>query len=290
VENQRYPYWPLPERPIIRWPNEARIAFWLIPNIEHFRLTGGERTAGTTDPDVYQYAARDYGVRVGIWRMMDVLDKHGLRATVALNSDVCRFEPQIIKAGVDRGWEWMGHGITNSERLLGMDEATERRTVQQVVSSITEATGAAPRGWLGPGLGETPRTPDILAENGISYVADWCADDQPFPIRVANQGRLISVPYSTEFNDIPAFTRAGHTPEAFFQMIRDQFDVLYEEGQYSGRVMALALHPYLTGHPYRSKWLDQALEYIAGHDQVWLATGGEIASWYYEHYYDAAPK
>jgi peptidoglycan/xylan/chitin deacetylase (PgdA/CDA1 family) len=289
LENARYPYWPLPDRPAIRWPNGARVAFWVVPNIEHFRFEGGERTAGTADPDVYTFGWRDYGLRVGIWRIMDILDRHGIRATAALNSEVCRFEPQVITAGNERGWEWMAHGITNSERLIGMDEPAERETIRTAIQTISEHTGATPTGWLGPGLGETARTPDLLAEAGITYVGDWCADDQPFPLRVRS-GRLLALPYSIEFNDIPVFTRKGHTPQQFFEMIRDQFDVLYEEGQESGRVMALALHPYLSGHPYRARWLDRALEYITGHTGVWLATGGEIARSYYDHYYDQAPR
>lgn len=290
MENERYPYWPLPERPPIRWPNDARVAFWIIPNIEHFRFDKPSSDLGSNNPvpDVPSYAARDYGNRVGVWRMMDTLDKHGLRASVTLNSDVCRFYPEIIKAGVERNWEWLGHGITNSQRLVGMDLDQERELIQTVVSTIADATGRPPAGWLGPGLSETHHTLDLLAENGISYVADWVADDQPFPMRVRS-GRMISVPYSLELNDLPAF-RKGHTAEQFCQMIRDQFDVLYEEGARSGRVMAVALHPYLSGHPFRDKWLDQALEYVTGHDQVWLTTAGEIADWYYQNYYEQAPK
>lgn len=288
TENDRYPYWPIPDRPAIRWPGDARVAFWVIPNIEHFRFDRPTADAGPS-PDVPTFATRDYGPRVGIWRMMEILDKYGLRATVALNGDVCRFYPQIIKAGVERKWEWMGHGITNSERLVGMDEARERETVQSVVRMITEATGAAPRGWLGPSLAETYQTPDLLAEAGITYVADWCVDDQPFPMRVRS-GRMISVPYSQELNDIPAFMRKGLMPEQFHQMACDQFDVLYEEGERSGRVMALALHPFLTGHPFRARWFDRTLQHITGHDRVWLTTGGEIAQWYYDRYYDQAAK
>jgi peptidoglycan/xylan/chitin deacetylase (PgdA/CDA1 family) len=288
IDNERYPYWPLPERPPLRLPNDARVAFWLIPNIEHFRLDPvSSQTA--IHPDVYEYAVRDYGARIGIWRMMDVLDKYNVRATVALNADVCKFEPQIIKAGVERQWEWMGHGVSNSERLVGLREEQERALIESVVATITESTGAAPAGWLGPGLGETFNTPDLLAEAGITYVADWVADDQPFPIRVKS-GRMISVPYSQELNDIPVFTRKGLTPEQFYQVVCDQFDVLYEEGATSGRVMALALHPFLSGHPFRAKWLDRALQHITTHDKVWVTTGGEIARWYYENYYDQAPK
>jgi allantoinase len=289
VENERYPYWPMPERPAISWPDGARVAFWCIPNIEHFRFDGAGGDARAGFPDVYNFAQRDYGPRAGIWRMMDVMDRYGVRATVALNSDVCNFEPQIIKAGVERNWEWMGHGITNSERLTGMDEANERQTIQTVVQTITKATGTPPQGWLGPGLGESERTPDLLAEHGITYVADWVADDQPFPMRVAS-GRMISVPYSQELNDIPIYTRKGLLPEEFHRVICDQFDVLYEEGAQTGKVMALALHPFLTGHPFRAKWFARSLEYITSHPNVWVTTGGEIARWYYDHYYADAPK
>ncbi len=290
MENERYAFWPLPERPAIEWPNGARVAFWVIPNIEHFRFDR-PFMAGVAGPmpDVPGFAQRDYGPRVGIWRFMELFDKHGIRATVALNADVCRFEPQIIRAGLERNWEWMGHGITNSERLSGMEEAHERETIRSVVESIAEFTGAPPKGWLGPGLSETFVTPDLLAEHGIQYVCDWCVDDQPFPMRV-KQGRLISVPYSHELNDIPIFMAKHHTPEQFYQIICDQFDQLYAEGERSGRVMALALHPYLTGHPFRAKWLDRALDYVTRHRHVWLTTGGEIADWYYAHYYDQAPK
>lgn len=289
MENVRYPYWPMPNRPAIRWPSNARIAFWVIPNIEHFRFDKPTSDSPPGGPDIYSYAQRDYGSRVGVWRIMEVLDKYGLRATVALNADVCRLYPQVIVAGVQRSWEWMGHGVTNSERLTGLDEEAERQLIRGVVDTIAESTGRAPRGWLGPGLAETANTPDLLAEAGITYVADWCADDQPFPMRVRS-GRLISVPYSQELNDIPAFMRKGLTPEQFCQQVCDQFDVLYEEGERSGRVMALALHPFLSGHPFRAKWLDKALGYITDHSDVWFATGGEIADWYYQHHYDAAPK
>lgn len=291
MENERYPYWPLPERPPLRWPGEARVAFWVIPNIEHFRFDRptSDLTYHGPIPNVPEFATRDYGNRVGIWRLMEVLDTYGLRATVALNADVCRFYPQIIRAGVERGWEWMGHGITNSQRLSGLDEQEERALIQEVVRVITDSTGQAPTGWLGPGLTETYNTPDLLAEAGITYLADWCVDDQPFPMRV-KAGRMISVPYSQELNDIPAIMRKGLTAEQFCQMICDQFDMLYAEGERSGRVMAVALHPYLTGHPFRAKWLDRALQYVTSHDRVWLTTGGQIARWYYEHYYDQAPK
>ena len=289
MENERYAYWPLPERPPIRWPNGARVAFWIIPNIEHFRFDKpfARSAPGTHMPDVPSFALRDYGPRVGIWRMMDLFDKFGIRGTVALNSDVCRFQPQIIRAGVERGWEWMGHGISNSEPLPGMDEQQERETIRTVVETIAEHTGQPPRGWLGPALTETFNTPDLLAELGVEYILDWCNDDQPYPMKV-KQGRMIAVPYSIEVNDIPAFLGKGHTPEQFHQMIVDQFDQLYAEGEQSARVMCIALHPFLIAQPFRHKYLARALEYVTSHEKVWLATSDEIADWYFQNYYEQA--
>jgi allantoinase len=291
MADERYPFWPLPERPAIRWPNGARVALWIIPNIEHFHFDRPIVEAGPNAlvPDVPSYASRDYGNRIGVWRLMKCLDKYGIRGTVALNADVCEHEPQVVRAGMARNWEWMGHGLTNSERLGGLSEDQERAAIRTAVERIGAFTGRAPRGWLGPAMSENVGTPDILAEHGIEYLCDWTADDQPFPMRV-KQGRLINVPYSGELNDIRAFIRQMQTPEQFCQFICDQFDVLYEEGAESGRVMAIALHPFLIGQPFRIKWLDKALRYVTDHQDVWLTTGCEIADWYYQHYYDEAPK
>ncbi|MEE8471598.1 MAG: polysaccharide deacetylase family protein [Dehalococcoidia bacterium] len=285
MDNTRYEHSAIVSREPIKWPNGARVAVWVIPNVEHFHIDvpSGMASPNPPVPDVRNFAWLDFGNRVGIWRIMEVLDKKGIRATVALNSEVCRHYPLIIEEGKRRGWEFMGHGLTNSRYLRDLPEDEEREIIRTVVRTMADATGGAPRGWLGPGLTETFNTPDILAEEGISYLCDWCCDDQPFAMKVRS-GRLISVPYSIELNDLPAFTRFHLTPREFEQNIRDQFDVLYEEGAASGRVMPIALHPYLTGQAFRIGYLDRVLEYIQGHPDVWFATGGEIADWFYEHY------
>ncbi len=285
MDNTRYEHSAIVSREPIKWPNGARLAVWVIPNVEHFHIDvpSGMASPNPPVPDVRNFAWLDFGNRVGIWRIMEVLDKKGIRGTVALNSEVCRHYPLIIEEGKRRGWEFMGHGLTNSCYLRDLPEDDEREIIRTVVRTVAEAAGGAPRGWLGPGLTETFNTPDILAEEGISYLCDWCCDDQPFVMKV-RKGRLISVPYSIEVNDLPAFTRFHLTPREFEQNIRDQFDVLYEEGAASGRVMPIALHPYLTGQAFRIGYLERALEYIQGHPDVWFATGGEIADWFYEHY------
>lgn len=287
MQNTRYPYWPIPDRPQIRWPNGAWVALLALPNIEHFpwdQPRHGDR-AGPF-PDILSFAQHDYGNRVGVWRLADVLTKYGIRATVALNSDVCKYEPQIVKMGMERGWEWMGHGRTNGQFLRGLDEAAERTLIDDVIRTITAATGSRPTGWLSPGRAHSENTPDLLAEAGFTYLADWSADDQPFPMRV-KQGRMICV-QGAQVSDTSAFNNANWPAHEFTTMICEQFDQLYEEGKESGRVMSINLHAYLCAYPYRIRALGRALEYITGHDHVWLATGGEVASWYYEHYYDEA--
>lgn len=289
MDHNRFDYSPIIKRKPLKWPNGARVAVWLIPNIEHyeFDIPGIGMQPFNIVPDVINYAWRDYAPRVGVWRLMDTLDKYGMRGTVALNSAVCDRYPIIIEEGKKRNWEFMGHGITNSRLLTGLSEEEERKVIRETVQTITKAVGKAPEGWLGPALAETFITPEILAEEGIRYLCDWCNDDQPYPMKV-KKGRLISVPYSLEINDIPFFLGKGNSGADFMQAIKDQFDVLYEEGKANGKVMAIAVHPFIISVPFRHKYFVQALEYIARQKEVWLTTGGEIAKWYYDNYYPSA--
>jgi peptidoglycan/xylan/chitin deacetylase (PgdA/CDA1 family) len=283
TRHNRFPFSAIVDRPRLTWPNGARVAVWVIPNIEHFLFDrpGTPITLATigNSPDVLNYAWRDYGVRVGVWRMMEVMEKHGVPGTAALNSDVCLEYPRIIEAGRQLGWEWMGHGTNNSTIINKQDEASERELIGTVLETIEKATGARPRGWLGPALSETYSTLDILAQNGIDYVGDWTNDEQPYAMKVAS-GSMYSLPYSIEINDIPAFIDHHQTPEEFARTITDQFDVLYEDGAQTGRVMAIALHPFLIGHPHRSKYFDKALAHIRSRQDVWFARGSEIIDWY----------
>jgi allantoinase len=283
MNNTRYDFDPIIRRKPLRWPNGARVAVWVIPNIEHFHIDRpgtAMRAASTSQvPDVYNVAWRDYGLRVGIWRQMAIFDKYGIRATVALNAEVCDHYPVVVEEGVKRGWEFMGHGMTNSQSMYGLPEDEERDVIQRTVARIEQAVGKRPRGWLGPGLAETMRTPELLAAAGVEYVGDWCADDQPFPLKL-EQGTLTAMPYTIELNDIPIFLARHHTGRQFYEIVRDQFDILYHEGQESGRVMAIALHPMITGQPHRAKYLDEALGYVTGHRHVWIATGSEILDAY----------
>ncbi|MFQ5850923.1 MAG: polysaccharide deacetylase family protein [Candidatus Binatia bacterium] len=286
MEKDRYDYLPIIRRGVLKWPGGARVALWVCPNVEYFHIDKPLPGASSPYlPDVQGYSLRDYGSRIGIFRIMDVLDKHGIRASVMLNSEVCERHPTIIEEGKKRGWEWLGHGITNNLRMSQYPLEEERAVIRKVRDTIASAVGAAPKGWLGPGLAETFSTPDLLAAEGFEYLCDWGCDDQPIPMRVRS-GRMIVLPYQQGVNDISLLLHSHHTPEAYLRQVCDQFDTLYREGAESGRVVALPLHPFIIGHSSRIKYLDKALEYICSHDGVWRATGSEIASWYYGHYYE----
>jgi peptidoglycan/xylan/chitin deacetylase (PgdA/CDA1 family) len=272
-----FPYTPINRRPKIVWPNDARIAVWIIPNIEVFALNESITGAGPI-PEVSPWATRDYGARVGVFRIMDELSQRGIRASVTLNSEVCDAYPQIMEDAMKLEWEFLGHCQSNTRRLTDIPPDAEKQVIQDTMARIAQTTGRRPRGWLGSGLSETWNTLDYLVEEGLDYVCDWVNDDQPYLMDVGGR-RLVSLPYSTEINDLPQF-RAGRSNEEFESMIRRQFDTLYREGAQSGRVMAIALHPYVIGASHRIWILQSALDYIMKHDGVWFATGEEIVDHY----------
>jgi allantoinase len=265
-----FPYQAIVDRPRITWPNGARVAVWVIPNIEHFHVE-----IGNPAPDIRNHSRRDYGNRVGIWRMMEVMEKHRVRGSVALNGEVGRYYPRIMQEVAKLKWELMGHGMTNSQFLTGLSKEAEAAVIADT-RKVIEEHGQKMRGWLGPGLTETWNTLDLLREHGVDYVCDWVNDDLPYRM---NNG-LYSIPYSVELNDMPLFNAPSISVVDFHRRICETFDVLYEEGAGNARVMGIALHPFLMGVPHRIRYLDKALAHIAGHDKVWFATGSEIIDAY----------
>ena len=278
-----YDYSPITERPPITWPGGARVAVYVGLNVEHFLFDQPSTSLwpGTADltPDPLNHGWRDYGTRVGIWRTIEGLDRHGIRPSVLLNSSVVENYPQIVAAGVERDWAWLAHGRTNSVLHTGLAIDDERQVLSEIVAAITDATGQPPRGWMGPALTETHHTPELLARMGFRYVLDWTHDDQPYPLTVPG---MISVPYSVELNDLILFARGTTGPE-FVQMVKDQFDQLRADSATSGRVMALALHPFVIGQPFRHRYLEEALGYLAAQPDAWLTTSDDIAAHYLEH-------
>ncbi len=230
----------------------------------------------TVIPDIVNYSWFEYGLRVGFWRLKEILDWHQVRATLSLNASVCNSYPRIVEESVKSGWEILGHSLI--QRAINM-EKDERGVIRQTIQLIKERTGKAPRGWMGPGLAETFNTPDILAEEGIDYVCDWVNDDQPYPIKV-KKGNLYSIPYTMEVNDLPIYLIQHHRSPEIFERARDQFDTLYQEGAENARIMAISTHPYISGVPHRAPYIDKIFRHIKAHDNVLFMTGSEIIDWY----------
>jgi peptidoglycan/xylan/chitin deacetylase (PgdA/CDA1 family) len=272
------------ERKPFRWPGDTTLAVWIAPNVEVWNYDSPEGQAvspnvGKIVPDVVNYAWREYGMRVGLWRIADVLDAAGVKATVALNALVCEHYPRAVEEMKKRGWEFMGHGTTNSESLAGLNFDKENEVIQTILKTIEQSTGQRPRGWLGSGLAETYNTLDILAAAGVVYCGDWNSDDQPYPLKVKS-GRLYSIPYCMEINDIPLYIRKGYTGEQYYRSVMDQFETLYAESEGQPRVMGIPLHPMITGQPLRIKYLQRVIAEIKRYDRVWFATGSEIVDAY----------
>jgi peptidoglycan/xylan/chitin deacetylase (PgdA/CDA1 family) len=280
----RIAYIPIGERPILRWPHGARVALWVAPNIEHYEYLPPPHPIRDAyprmpHPDILAYGGKDYGNRVGLSRMFEVLDRHRIRATVSLNVAVLEHYPEIFTACEARNWDYMGHGLYNTRYMWGVSEDEERAHITASVDMFRRITGRQLPGWLSPALSHTLYTPDLVAEAGMRYFCDFVHDDQPWPVRVRS-GRLITVPYSVDLNDAVAY-RQGYEAADFAQMIVDSFDTLWREGEESGRVMCIAVHPYNMGQPHRIRHFDAALAHIMAYDGVWVATGSEIADWYY---------
>lgn len=274
-----FPYSPIVRRPKFLWPNKKRVALWVIPNIEFFALNEQIHPDSRIIPDIPAYSLRDYGNRVGIWRVMDVLSDYGIRGTAALNSDLCNMCPEIVEEALKREWDFMGHNESNTRRLNQIPYDNEACVISNTLETICQATGIKPSGWLSSGLQQTWNTLDYLINEGLLYVADWTNDDQPYMMNVSGR-EIVSIPYSLEINDKLAFEHYHVTATGFTEMIKRQFNVLYREGTDSGRVMAIALHPYIIGMPHRIDALNEALDYICSYEGVWLTTGKEIAEYY----------
>jgi allantoinase len=282
--SERYDDSFITERKPFKWPGGNTLAVWFAPNVEvwHYdSATGAGIQPNPTNyvPDVFNYAWREYGMRVGLWRLADVFDAAGVKATVALNSQVCDVHPKAIEEMKKRGWEFMGHGTTNSTNLAGLNPEAEVQTVKNILGTIEQATGKKPRGWLGSGLVETYNTLDILAAEGVIYCGDWNNDDQPVPMKVKS-GKMFGIPYCNEINDIPLYIRKGYTGEQYFKSVIDQFDALYADSSKQPRVMGVPLHPMISGQPLRIKHLERAIAHMKEHQGVWSATGSEIIDAY----------
>ena len=277
----RYDYSAISRRANYDWPNGKRLAVYLGINIEHFAFGAGLGHSVTVEgppPDPRTFSWRDYGNRVGVWRLFDLLDELGLPACHLINTTVLDYAPEIPEAINARKDEYIGHGRTNAERQGQMWEEDEARLIAYVRDALTKHGGRPPRGWMGPWMSQSRVTPDLLKEAGFAFLMDWPCDDQPIWLRTRS-GPLMSVPYPLEINDSPMMLVRHHTAVDFERMIVDQFDEMLQQSERHALVCGIALHTMIMGQPYRLRALRRALKHIVDHPQrekIWFTRPGEI--------------
>ena len=282
--HKRYTYSPIVKRPDYAWPGGKRLAFYIALNIEHFAFGTGigmDPSNRSGQQNSRNFAWRDYGNRVGNWRLFEILDELKLPASVLLNSSVCHHYPDIVDKIKARGDDVLGHGRTNAELLRPMWEHDEARAIKECTEIIEEHVGVRPTGWMGPGALESNVTPDLLKETGYSHLLDWPLDDQPIWMQT-RAGPLLSVPYPMELNDAGSQVHRDHTGREFADMIVDQFEELLEQSERQPLVFALALHGFIVGQPFRLRPLRQAIKHCVEHKhngRVWYTRAGDIAKY-----------
>ena len=282
MDHDLYRFSPLPQRPTLVWPDGARMAFHVTLYIEHWELTPPEVSVkdqrflsefGPYEPDYRTWTQREYGNRVGIFRVLEVLDRHNIRASVAIGASACERYPQLVAEITRRGWEILAHG-THATRIISskMTEAEQRTYIADAIAAVTRATGKVPKGWLGQDQGEAVNTPALLAEAGVDYLVDWSNDDQVYMMRPG----LVSIPHQMDWDDIVLFWLRRVETWRYPALVEEAARVLAAEG---ARNFGLSIHPWLFGMAHRIRYLDEALARIKSIDGLWQATTGEIAAW-----------
>ena len=290
MDHDHYDWSPITKRGVLRWPEGARLALCVIVNLERFEwqapegsfqsaaLSGG--AGPLPSPDYIRLSHRDYGHRVGIFRVLNTLEKYGIKPTVAMDALSAEHYPYLVNHCLQRGCEIIGHGISVSQMITSdMSEQQEREYIRNSVEALKRTTGMAPAGWLGPEYGESARTPQLLSQAGIRYVCDWTNDEQPYLLK-SPHGELFALPIMLELDDVNALWDRRVAIGRYRDMLKEGFDTMYSDSAESGRLLVLNLHPWLIGQPFRTRFLDDALGHMMRRKGVWAASGSEIIDWY----------
>ena len=289
-----YDWVPIVKRKPLKWPNGQRLALIITINCEYWDLlkdstetyyAGGPQTLPDPLPgnvaDFPNFTWREYGQRVGVWRLFKVFEQAGVPLSCTFNAKLMLERPEILEHVKSRGWEVVAHNYEQGELLTRhmFDEKTERGVIDRTLKIYEQAMGKKAKGWLSSSLRSTPRTPDILAEAGLSYFCDYMNDDQPYLIRT-DHGPIVNVPYSIEINDFTYFHRRAMSTDDALTMLKDNFDELYAESAETGKIMNVGIHPHVSGHPHRMRLYREFLKYVKRHEGVWWPTREELATWY----------
>ena len=286
MDHEHHEWSPISTRGKLSWPNNARVALCVIITLEHTEWEAPEGSFSADQagglglrpfPDYPRFSHREYGHRVGIFRVLDTLQRLNIKATVAMDTQTAEGYPYLVKHCQDRGSEIIAHGVSGTQMISGqMSTEEEADFIRSSLDALKKATGSAPRGWFGTDYGESERTPGLLRQAGIDYLCDWVNDEQPYPM--ANG--LTALPTMLEMDDLFALSNRRVEIERYCQSMRDGFDTMYRDGEENGRLMTINLHPWLVGQPFRIGYLEEALAHIMGHDGVWAASGSEIIDWF----------
>ena len=283
IPRERAPYSAIVDRPPLHLPGGARIVVWTIVNLEVWdiarpmaRQVLPAPTGQPLLPDVPNWSWHEYGMRVGVWRFFRLFEQLRIRPTLSINARVCEDYPRVAGQARDAGWEFMGHAWDQGP-IHRIDD--QKGMIARSLDTLQGFTGTRPVGWLGPGLTQTLETPDLLAGAGIRYIGDWVYDDEPTEIETAH-GRLVTLPYTVELNDIPTMLVQHHESPYWLQRCRDAFDRLYQEGAARPKFMAIAIHPYISGQPHRIRYLEEVYDYINRHDGVLHWNGLDMLRWW----------
>jgi allantoinase len=292
MDNPYYDWSALPARPPLRWPHEARVAVCVVVSLEQIEWLPPDDaevppSVSHYGPypamlDVHDVSIHEYGNRVGIFRILDRLDRHGVRATVALDAALARGNPYVVERCLERGYEFAGRGIAATRSITEeMGEAAERDYIRESLQAVTDATGVRPRGWFGTDYLESSRTVRLLAEAGVRYVCDWPNDEQPYRMAVPD-GEMFALPMTMDSDAVISHRMRGLSMAEWLRIVTESFNRLHQDGEQSGRLLVLHVPPYILGQPFRIKYLDAALAHMLAADGVWQATAGEIVDWYAE--------
>jgi allantoinase len=283
IPRERCDFSAIVDRPPLKLPNDARVVFWTIVNYEVWdiarpmaRQVLPAPTGVPLLPDVPNWSWHEYGMRVGAWRFYELFARLGIRPTLAANARICEDYPRVAEQAKRDGWEFMGHAYDQGPIHKEADQAA---MINRSMDILERFSGKRPVGWLGPGLTQTLETPELLVAAGVKYIGDWVYDDEPTTIRTA-KGPLVTLPYSVELNDIPMMIVQHHESDYLLKRTIDQFDRLYAEGKDRAKIMALAIHPYISGQPHRIKYLEAIYDYVNRFEGVLHWTGAEILDWY----------
>jgi len=284
TQHTRYDYVPLPERKDYSWPGGKRLAFCITTNVEVFAFGRGRGhdNAKHGEPQTQRnYSWRDYGNRIGIWRLFDLAEELDMPLAHNANSLLYEHAPQIMARIRQRGDEIVGHGRTNSENLQDFRwEQDEARVIAEVTETFARHEGKQVKGWMGAGTYENSWTVDLLKEAGYTYVMDWPHDDQPIWMRTRS-GPILSVPYPAELNDSPQIIHRQHTGREFCDMLVDQFEEMVEQSARHPLVCNISIHPYVFGYPFRLRPLRKALQHCLSSkhmDRVWKCKPEDVAA------------